>query len=135
MANIAMSAPIVGSLKKYTSMGVSLNTTGDVWVVTGIPLTNYVVERFTMWGQSATPSILLTGSLRDAPSGGGNSILGAFSGLNLLLNNSLLALEQVPFAGAAGSNRVLSANTLYFNIFVANGSPLTVNMTLYLRAL
>lgn len=135
MGSVAMTAPVQGSLKKYTSMGVNLNATGDVWTVQNIPLTNYVVERFTIWGQSVTPSILLTASLRDAASGGGNSILGTMTGLNLVLNNALLGLEMIPFAGAAGSNRVINTSTLYFYVSVANGTALTANMTLYLRAL
>lgn len=113
--------------------GQNLNATGDK-IISGLPA-KYVIDRLVIHDWSATPGALLAATLRDAATGGGNSLVGAIVGLNTPITATALAAEAFPQVAALGANRVLTASTLYFNVSVANGSALTANISLYILKL
>jgi hypothetical protein len=134
-AGVTIFQPNGSPLKRFSAQGVDLNGTGDRLTFTGLPSVPYVVEKILIHGWSATPAAPLVMTLRDASSGGGNSLAGSMSGLNLLVTSTALALEAVPNVDVLGTNRTLTSTSLYLNASAGNGSALTANVTLIISIL
>ena len=108
--------------------GINLNATGDNAI--SIRYSKYVLLGAYLYDFSTTPGALTTATLRDAASGGGNSLVGSLAALNGIATTALGA-HAIPTASALGAVRQSTASTLYLNVSVANGSALTCSVVLH----
>jgi len=123
---------VIGELNTFRSNAVNLNQTGDVASITGLP-SSIMVDRMEILNWSSTPAALLAMTVRDAATGGGNSLLGSIVGLNTPVTATALAAVATPLAAVLGAVRVVSTGSLYLNVSVANGSALTADVIIYYR--
>lgn len=122
------------SIIGFSLTSLNLNNTGDVATFTGLP-SRYLVSSLVLDNWSTTPSALLTATLRDAATAGGNSLVGSIAGLNAIVTATALAAQAFPLASTLGANRSLTASSLYLNVSAANGSALTATGTLFVLKL
>lgn len=109
--------------------GINLNTTGDVASFLNLP-PSCVVERIELSNWSATPSALLTATLRDAATAGGNSLLGSIAGLDGPITSTALTATIASTPLTINAVRKVSTSNIYLNVSAANGTALTADALL-----
>lgn len=114
--------------------GVNLNSTGDTISILNLP-SRFIINQLVFSNWSATPSVLLVGTLRDAAAAGGNSLVGSIAGLNTPITSTALAAVATPLASVLGASRAVTTNAVYLNLTVANGTALSADMTLVITPL
>ncbi len=123
--NSAVAASVV--YKVVTATATNLNTTGAVASWTGLA-SAIVVDNLEILGWSATPSALLALTLRDAATGGGNSLVGLVASLNTPITSTALVASASPIASVLGAVRRVTSGALYLNVSAGNGTALTANI-------
>lgn len=109
---------LIGSL-----LGANMNTTADQAIV--ISANKYVPTKVVFTNASATPT-LAVGGLYTGPTRSGTALVGALQ-VYSALTNALSAL--IPSLTALSG--VLTTRQLWWNLTVANGSPLTVDIYIF----
>lgn len=121
-------------LQTYKATNVSLATSGDKYIFTGLPSSPFRVTSLVAWNFSGTPGALVAYSLRDAAAGLGNQLISSGVGLNLIVVTPLT--DAIPLdIGTLFRNKVYTNSTLYFNVAVGNVSALTCNLNLTISLL
>jgi len=107
--------------------GASLNTTADQAIPIGA--SSYLVRHIFATNASATPT-LAAGGIYSAASKGGTAVVGSGQ-----LYTALSTAAAAPDLTLATPSTVLTAQTLYLSLSVANGSAATCDLYVFGDAL
>lgn len=127
--------PSTAASLSFSSTGVNLNTTGDVFsIIAGLPA-RFLVSQLLLSNFSGIPTALVAATLRDTATAGGNSLVGALVALNGIVTSTTLVMRAVPLTTALAAAVAVTTAKLYLNVSAANGSALTADITVTVVAL